>query len=62
LDATYARADFDRRRACGRYDWSTVAIFHRAGGLWRPVLEASNYHCPVASVPPAVQRQLSVCF
>ena len=61
-NTAYARADFDRRSACGRYDWSLVAIFHRAGGLWRPVLETSNYRCPVASLPAAVQRQLSVCL
>jgi hypothetical protein len=61
-NTSYARADFDRRSACGRYDWSVVAIFHRAGGLWRPVLDASTYRCPVASLPAAVQRQLSVCL
>lgn len=61
-NAAYARADFDRRAACGRYDWSVVAIFRRADGLWRPVLEASSYRCPVAALPPAVQRQLSVCL
>jgi hypothetical protein len=61
-NTAYARVDFDRRSACGRYDWSVVAIFHRAGGLWRPVLETGNYRCPVASLPAAVQRQLSVCL
>ncbi len=60
-DPSYARVDFNRRRACGRFDWSVAAIFHRAHGSWQPVLEASTYLCPVAGLPVAVQHDLSVC-
>jgi hypothetical protein len=61
VDPTYARADLDRRRPCGRYGWSVTAIFHRAGGTWRRALYASSYGCPVRVLPQAVQRELLVC-
>ncbi len=61
IDPTYARADFDRREACGRYGGYPTAIFHRSQGAWRVVLDAAAYSCPVASIPPAVQATLGVC-
>lgn len=57
----YARADFDHRSACGRYDGSVTAIFSRIDGAWLPVLDASSYSCPVATLPTVVQTQLGVC-
>lgn len=60
-DPTYARADFDRRAPCGRYDGDVTAIFHRAGRAWRPVLVTTEYRCPVAPLPVTVQTALDVC-
>jgi hypothetical protein len=60
-DGTYARADLDRATACGRYGGYVTAIFHRIGGAWRPVLDATNYSCPTSSLPMVVQVQLAVC-
>jgi hypothetical protein len=60
-DRAYARADFDRRRECGRWHGYTTAIFHRLDGRWREVLDTSNYSCPVSSLPKVVQEQLAVC-
>jgi hypothetical protein len=60
-DSRYARADFDRASPCGRYTGYSTAIFHRVKGMWRPVLEAVGYVCPVASLPVAVQTGLDVC-
>jgi hypothetical protein len=60
-DSDYARADFDRRSPCGRYDGYVTAIFHRVGGTWRPALDAVSYSCPLVSLPPAVQAELDVC-
>ena len=57
----YARADFDRRQACGRYTGDPTAVFHRRGGAWRMVLDAVAYSCPVASLPTPVQLTLGVC-
>jgi len=61
MDRTYARADFNHLSPCGRYTWYPTAIFHYASGRWRTVLDAVNYVCPVASLPPSVQTQLGVC-
>jgi hypothetical protein len=61
-DPTYARADFDRRSLCGRYDGPVTAIFHRVDGAWSTVLDTISYTCPVASLPPAVQATLGVCL
>jgi hypothetical protein len=60
-DRRYARADFNRGDACGRFGWSTVAVFRRAYGAWLPVLETASYDCPVTGVPRAVQVDLSLC-
>jgi hypothetical protein len=61
-DPTYARADFNRGAACGRFDGYVTAIFvYRDGRAWRPALEATTYSCPVASLPRLVQAKLSVC-
>jgi hypothetical protein len=57
----YARADFDRLRACGRYDWTAVAILRQDHGTWQTVVRASNYICPLAGLPRPVQRALLVC-
>jgi hypothetical protein len=57
----YARADFDRLQACGRYDWTAVAVFRRERGTWHAVVKASNYICPLTGLPRAVQRALLVC-
>ncbi len=57
----YARADYNRVSACGRYDGTVTAIFHRVGGEWRPVLDATGYSCPVASLSRAVATELDVC-
>jgi hypothetical protein len=59
-DRDYARADFNHSY-CGRYTWDPTAIFHRTAGAWRPMLNAVQYHCPVGSLPAAVQTQLGVC-
>ncbi len=58
---SYARADYNRVSACGRYDGTVTAIFHRVGGEWRPVLDATGYSCPVASLSRAVATELDVC-
>jgi hypothetical protein len=60
-EPAYARADFDHRSPCGRYTGDPTAIFHRARGAWRAVLETSAYFCPVASLPSAVSFALAVC-
>ena len=57
----YARADFDHRSPCGRYDGYATAVFHRVDGSWRPVIDALGYSCPVADVPRPVQAELGVC-
>lgn len=62
VDRAFARADFDRARSCGRYDGYATAIFRRVNRLWRPVLDAVVYRCPVASIPPPVQVELGVCL
>ena len=58
---TYARADFNHLSRCGRYTWYPTAIFHYVSGRWRTVLDATNYFCPVASLPRPVQSELGVC-
>lgn len=60
-DPRYARADFDRASACGRYDGYATAIFHRVDGAWRPVLVAITYPCPNPALPERVQENLGVC-
>lgn len=60
-DRVYARADFDHGSPCGRYDGDVTAIFHRVDHAWRPVLDATGYGCPVASLSAAVQSALDVC-
>lgn len=61
VNRTFARADFTPRRACGLASGFPTAIFHRFGGEWHPMLYAVRYPCPVPSVPPEVQRELSLC-
>ena len=58
---SYARADFDHRQPCGRYTGDTTAIFHRLHGVWRAVLDAAGYSCPVAGIPASVGEELGVC-
>jgi hypothetical protein len=58
---SYARADYNRVSACGRYDGTVTAIFHRVDGEWRPVLDATGYACPIASLSRAVAAELDVC-
>lgn len=58
---SYARADYNRVSACGRYDGTVTAIFHRVDGEWRPVLDATGYACPIASMSRAVAAELDVC-
>jgi hypothetical protein len=60
-DPAYARADFNRAVSCGRYAGYATAIFHRARGGWRPVLDSLHYSCPAPRVPPAIQAELGVC-
>jgi hypothetical protein len=60
-DPTYARADFNHGRACGRYTGYPTAIFHYRSGMWRPVLDAVAYACPADSLPTVVQTELGVC-
>lgn len=60
-DVAYARADFDHRTPCGRFAGYPTAIFHRVNGVWRPVLEALGYVCPVHALPGSVQTALGVC-
>ena len=60
-DQTYARADFNHLRPCGRFTGYSTAIFHRVMGAWRPVLDAAGYVCPVGSLPVNVQTELGVC-
>jgi hypothetical protein len=61
IDRVFARADFDHASQCGRYTGYSTAIFHRVNQGWEPVLEAVSYPCPVARIPPAVQKELGVC-
>jgi hypothetical protein len=60
-DPAYARADYNRVSACGRYDGTVTAIFHRVDGEWRAVLDATGYSCPIPSLPRAVLSELDVC-
>jgi hypothetical protein len=60
-DHAFARADFNHASPCGQYAGYPTAIFHVVRGSWRPVLEAVSYPCPATGIPPAVQRELSVC-
>lgn len=57
----YARARLDRASPCWRYGVWATAIFHRVDGVWRRVLDATSYSCPVRSIPRGVERQLGVC-
>lgn len=61
-DQAYARADFNHLRPCGRFTGYSTAVFHRVMGAWRPVLDAADYVCPVASLPVNVQTGLGVCL
>jgi hypothetical protein len=61
IDRAFARADFDHASQCGRYTGYPTAIFHRIDREWQPVLEAVSYPCPVAGIPPGVQKELGVC-
>jgi hypothetical protein len=60
-DPAYARAELDRASPCWRYGAYVTAVFHRADGAWRLVLDAGSYRCPVASLPRVVQAQLALC-
>lgn len=60
-DHAFARADFNHASPCGQYAGYPTAIFHVVRGGWRPVLEAVSYPCPATGIPPAVQRELSIC-
>jgi hypothetical protein len=60
-DHAFARADFNHVGPCGQYAGDPTAIFHVVRGGWRPVLEAVSYPCPATGIPPAVQKELSVC-
>ena len=60
-DHAFARADFNHASPCGQYAGYPTAIFHVLHGGWRPVLEAVSYPCPATGIPPAVQKELSVC-
>jgi hypothetical protein len=60
-DRAYARADYNRASACGRYDGTVTAIFHRVDGEWRIVLDATGYSCPIAALSRAVATELDVC-
>ena len=60
-DRAYARAELDRASPCWRYGAYVTAIFHRADGAWRLVLDAGSYTCPVVALPRVVQAQLAVC-
>jgi hypothetical protein len=57
----FARADSAQQESCGYDIGFPIAVFHRISGEWHPVLYAARYRCPMASIPPAVQRQLSLC-
>jgi hypothetical protein len=59
---SYARADFNRATPCGRYTGYAIAVFHRARGVWRTVLKATEYECPVTGLPIAVQVDLDICL
>ncbi|MBV9534056.1 MAG: hypothetical protein JO321_01450 [Solirubrobacterales bacterium] len=61
IDPAFARADFNHGSSCGRYAGDATAIFRRVDRVWRPVLDAVTYQCPVATVPPAVQSELGIC-
>jgi hypothetical protein len=60
-DPAYARARLDRASPCWRIGAYDTTILHRVGGIWRVVLNAPSYVCPVASLPPAVQVTLALC-
>lgn len=61
IDRAFARADFNHGSLCGQYAGDATAIFHRVDRVWRPVLDAVSYQCPLATVPPAVQSELGIC-
>ena len=49
-------------RSCRRWGFNGVNVFRRgAHGRWKDAFEGSSYSCPVARIPVAVQRQLSIC-
>ncbi len=60
-DHDYARARLDRASPCWRYGVYQTTIFHRAGGVWRLVLNVHSYSCPVRSLPAIVEIELGVC-
>jgi hypothetical protein len=57
----YARADFDRASHCERPSGYSTAIFLRVMGVWRSVLRAIAYTCPIDYLPVPVQTELDVC-
>lgn len=60
-DRDYALARLDRASPCWRYGVFDDAIFHRVGGVWRLVLDAPGYRCPMRSLPSVVQLGLGLC-
>lgn len=61
INRAFARADFNHASLCGRYAGDPTAIFYRSSGVWRLVLDAVGYQCPVGTIPGVVQRALAVC-
>jgi hypothetical protein len=61
-DPRFARADFNRSVSCGQYRGYSTAIFRRTGGMWKAVVEAISYACPVPALPAQVAEELGVCL
>jgi hypothetical protein len=57
----YATALLDRASPCWRYGVYVTAIFRRADGQWRLMLEADSNSCPAVALPSTVRAQLARC-
>lgn len=61
-DPGYGDVRFRATQACQRWAFDGANVLKRGrAGHWTVQFEGSSYHCPLARVPRAVQRDLGVC-
>jgi len=58
----YARVRVRMVRRCRKWAFNGANALKRGRQRhWKVVFEASAYHCPLAHIPRAVQRDLGIC-
>jgi hypothetical protein len=60
-DRAYFRAQPNRSGDCRQSSPGRPVIYREVGREFRAVLDASDYSCPVRSLPVIVQQQLGLC-